>query len=338
MRIGVVNDVALAVEALRRVLATAPEHELAWVARNGAEAVERCAEDTPDLILMDMVMPVMDGVEATRRIMDRTPCAILIVTASVGAHSARIFEALGAGALDVVSTPILDTRGGGGGEALLAKIRVLRHLIGSETRRPAPPRAQTSPASTERELVVAIGASAGGPAALATILSSLPRDFPGAIVIIQHVDAQFAIEMASWLNDQSAIPVRTAREGDHPQAGVALLAGTNDHLIFANARTLHYTSDPQHCSYRPSIDVFFESLARYRKGRAVGVLLTGMGRDGAKGLKALRDAGAYTLVESRATCVVYGMPRAAIALDAAMDVLPLPEIAPRLVQLCAEKG
>jgi two-component system response regulator WspF len=343
MRIAIVNDVTMAAEALRRVVISVPEFELAWVARNGAEAVERCARETPDLILMDLIMPVMDGVEATRRIMAQSPCAILIVATSLDDRSAMVFEALGAGALDVVSVPILGPGGStAGAAALLVRIGMISRLVGGSdvprrwrgpdgTSEERAPRARAG-ASSPRGLVV-IGASAGGPAAVATILGSLPRGFDAAIVVIQHVYVQFAPSLATWLNDQSVLPVRLAREGDRPGAGAALVAGTNDHLVFVSGQTLGYTSHPRDCSYRPSVDVFFESVICHWKEQVVGVLLTGMGRDGARGLRALRDAGAVTIAQDRASCAVYGMPKAAAELDAVAHILPLDRIASRLTGL-----
>lgn len=334
MRIAIVNDVAMAVEAMTRVLAQAPEHQLAWIARDGAEAIAQCARDTPDLILMDIVMPGTDGVKATREIMAHSPCAILLVTATIEARVAKVFEALGAGALDAVKTPILGAAGGAA--ALLAKIATLRRLIEADTRRagkPAPPAAPAVPPTALRETnLVVIGSSAGGPAALATLLGGLPNDFPAAIVLVQHVDEQFTPLMANWLNNQSAIPVRVAREGAHPEPGTALIAGTNDHLVFVNPQTLAYTAEPRAYSYRPSVDVFFHSVVKHWKGNVAGVLLTGMGRDGAKGLKALRDAGVLTIAQDRATSVVYGMPKAAAELGAACEILPVEKIAPRLIR------
>ena len=337
MRIAIVNDVAMAVEAITRVLAEAPEHQLAWIARNGAEAAEHCARDTPDLILMDLVMPEVNGVESTRRIMAVSPCAILLVTASIEGHAGKVFEALGAGALDVVATPILGLDGmAGGAKALLAKIDVIGRLIGIEpARRRKPERIEPPSAALRNDRLVAIGASAGGPAALATILRGLPKDFPAAVVIVQHVDEQFAPQMASWLDGQSALPVRVASEGDRPLAGTVLIAGSNDHLVFLNTRVLGYTPEPRACSYRPSVDAFFESVVRHWQGDVVAVLLTGMGRDGAKGLKALRDAGALTIAQDQSTCVVYGMPKAAAELGAAMEILPIEKVAPRLAEIVA---
>ena len=162
-----------------------------------------------------------------------------------------------------------------------------------------------------------IGASAGGPSAVATILRQLPTDFPAGIVIVQHIDGLFAPTMAKWLNGQSHLPVRIAQDGECPQERTVLMAGSNDHLALRPSRVLTYTAEPTATHYRPSIDVFFQSVRRHWTGPTVGVLLTGMGKDGAAGLKALRDAGALTLTQDRATSVVYGMPKAAAALNAA---------------------
>jgi chemotaxis response regulator CheB len=332
MRIAIVNDLPLAVEALRRVLALQPEHRVIWVAENGAQAVQRCAEQRPDLVLMDLLMPEMDGVEATRRIMAETPCAILLVTASVGANTARVFDAMGHGALDAVDTPALvggDSRASAA--PLLAKIEIIGKLIGdSVPARAVGTRSAAASRATRSQRLVAIGASAGGPAALATLLRGLPADFPAAVVIIQHVDEQFAAGMAHWLGQHSVLPVQVAREGDRPTRGVVLLAATNDHLRLVSSGRLAYTPIPQDYVYRPSVDVFFHSACALWPGDIVGVLLTGMGRDGALGLKALRDQGHLTIAQDQASCAVYGMPRAAVALDAAVDVLPIEAIAPRL--------
>jgi chemotaxis response regulator CheB len=143
--------------------------------------------------------------------------------------------------------------------------------------------------------------------------------------------------MAEWLNRESALPVRVAKEGDRPMAGVVLLAGTNDHLTFKTADRIGYTPEPRDQAYRPSVDVFFESIGELWSGEAVGVLLTGMGRDGAKGLKTLRDKGHYTIAQDQATSTVYGMPKAAASLGAAVDILPLERIAPRLVDTFRHK-
>lgn len=231
----------LAVEALRRALAFEPQHQIVWVASNGAEAVTQCAADTPDVVLMDLLMPVMDGVEATRRIMAESPCAIVIVTVDIEQNVHRVFEAMGYGALDAVNTPALAS--------------------------------------------------------------------------------------------ESKLPVRLARDGEPPIPGQILLAGTNNHIRLLRNGSLVYTAEPRSFVYRPSIDVFFESVANYWRGDAVGVLLTGMGRDGAQGLKQMRERGFLTIAQDQASCAVYGMPKAAAAIDAAVQILSLEKIAPRLAEV-----
>jgi two-component system response regulator WspF len=342
MNIAIVNDVATTAEALRRFVNSEPSYRLAWIAQDGAEAVKKCEQETPDLILMDLMMPVMDGAEATRRIMTQNPCPILVVTSSVDGHSHKIFEALAAGALDVIRTPVIANGGQQEGIATLKfKIDKIGQLLqdgswvdharknglrDSAGRSPAVP------------CLIAIGASAGGPGALATILGALPHDFPGAIIIVQHVNAQFGSLMAAWLDERSTISVRLACDGDRPQPNTALMAGTNDHLVFRNSHTLGYTPEPRSCNYRPSIDVLFESALRNWKGTLAGVLLTGMGRDGAKGLKALQRAGSFTIAQDAATCAVYGMPKAAAELNAANQILPVEEIAKALVTFVSSSG
>ena len=333
MRIAIVNDVPMAVEALRRAVAFEPAHDIVWVASNGAEAVRLCAENTPDLILMDLIMPIMDGVEATRRIMAESPCAIVIVTVDRQQNVHRVFEAMGYGALDVVDTPVLG--GSNPKEAaapLLRKILNIGWLIGQSEKRvktvSTPPRVSGTCAR-----IVAIGSSAGGPAALESLLKDLPKDFNAAIVLVQHVDQVFAAGMAEWLGSSCGLIVRLARDGETPQQGVVLLAGTNHHIRLLKNGTLAYTAEPVNEIYRPSIDVFFESVAQYWNGEAVGVLLTGMGRDGAQGLKLMRQQGFLTIAQDQQSSSVYGMPKAAAAIDAAVEIRPLGTIASRLQEV-----
>jgi chemotaxis response regulator CheB len=338
MRIALVNDVMAAVEAMRRVILSKREHEIAWVAHDGAEALAHCVNDTPDLILMDLIMPGMDGVEATRRIMALNPCAIVVVTANVTGQSARVFEAMGAGALDAVNTPVLERTGTGeGAKALLGKIETIRKLIGADAVKnytaPAQ-RAERSPA-LRRNHLIGIGASAGGPTALAKILAHLPPGFPAPVIIVQHVDPHFAPSLANWLNSQTPLQVRLARGGDRPQAGTVLVAGQDSHLVFASPTRLVYTRHPANCPYRPSIDLFFQSAGQFWLGDVIGVLLTGMGRDGAEGLRALHSRGHHTIAQDRASSAVYGMPGAAAELCAATEILSLDKIGPRLTNIVA---
>ena len=339
MRIAIVNDRPLAVEALRRAVALRPEHDIVWTAKNGGEAVELCAKAPPHLVLMDLIMPEMDGVEATRRIMATTPCAIIIVTESVGANSRRAFEAMGHGALDAVDTPGL-----GAGDPkqsaapLLTKIETVGRMLNQKRGFRHLERNQRARRRGGVDRLVAIGASAGGPAAVATVLRGLPKDFPAAIVVIQHVDQQFAAGMATWLGQQTELTVKVAVEGHRLVPGTVLLAGTNHHLVFKGPDRVGYDVEPREYAYCPSVDVFFQSVSLHWPGEAVGVLLTGMGRDGAVGLRALRNQGHYTIAQDEASSVVYGMPKAAAKLQAAVDILPVDRIAPQLVEIvtCAK--
>jgi two-component system, chemotaxis family, response regulator WspF len=332
MKIGIANDLPLATQLLRRVALLHEGATIAWIARDGVEAVAMCAKDTPDLILMDLVMPNMDGVEATRQIMAKTPCAILVVTTSIDINADRVFGAMGYGALDAVDSPVLGKKDLREAAApLLGHIDRVAQIVASRNRRLVAKAPSRRPqADTYNGRMVAIGASAGGPAALAQILSGLPKEFRAAIVVVQHVDEKFVDGMAGWLNQISPLPVRIAKEGDRPVIGTVLLAGSSDHLEFKTADKLGYSPEPRDTAYRPSIDVFFDSISRKWKGEAAAVLLTGMGRDGAVGLRALRDRGLHTIAQDEKSSAVYGMPKAAAELDAAVDVLPLDQIAPKL--------
>jgi len=334
MRIGIVNDVPMVLELLRRMVSGMPGYKVAWLAQHGTEAILKCSKDTPDLILMDLIMPDIDGAETTRRIMRQCPCAILVVTASVKDNQALAFEALAAGAIDVVKTPevIADmNEESGGNDALRRKMHNISRLIGKNTT-PARPKAKIhSGLPNNGSLLVAIGASTGGPKAVTTVLSALPENFPVAVVVVVHVGEEFAPGMARWMNGITKMPIRPIREGECPKLGETLLAATNEHLVLARDQTLHYTPEPVDYPYRPSVDAFFSSLTRHWRGEAVGVLLTGMGADGAKGLKEMRQNGWHTIAQDEESSVIYGMPKAAAKIGAASKILPLERIGPELI-------
>ncbi len=334
MRVAIVNDTPMAVEAQRRtLLGTGSSHQLAWIAHDGLEAVRCCARDLPDVVLMDLVMPIMDGVEATRRIMAQTPCAILLVTADPKKYVGKVFEAMGAGALDVVATPPVAPGAHPASSPLLLKLETIGRLIGLKAGKSRPPDSiAPGPANAARgcEQLVAIGASAGGPAAVAKILGPLAKNYPAAIILVQHIDESFAHGLVDWLGGQTVLAVRVARPGDQPTPGTVLVAGTGDHLVFTGPATLGYTPHPGDYPYRPSVDVFFESAARSWRGGLLGVLLTGMGRDGASGLKTLRNKGFRTIAQDQATSAIYGMPKQAALIGAAVDILPLDRIGSEL--------
>jgi two-component system response regulator WspF len=336
MRIGIVNDSIMACEALRRVVLSVPGQEVAWIARDGEQAVAMARSDRPDVVLMDLYMPGTDGVEATRRIMGESPCAILVVTATVSGHISKVYQAMGYGALDAVDTPVLGPGGEvAGGAPLLRKIDVIGRLIDKPSPSTSTSLVSTSastsisaplPAPSVQPLLV-IGASTGGPFALAEILAKLPRTLPASVVIVQHVDAAFAPGLGQWLSEQSARKIRLITEGSVLAEGETVLSGSDDHLILGPDRRLHYSPEPRTISYRPSVDVFFSSVAQHWPRPGVAVLLTGMGRDGGEGLLALRRLGWKTIAQDESTSVVWGMPKAAVELGAADQVLPLPQIA-----------
>lgn len=330
MRIAIVNDLALAITSIRRVIEHDGQHSVAWVARDGLDAMARFAADEPDLVLLDLVMPHLDGVQTTKRIRERSRCPILIVTAQAGRASGQIFEAMGYGALDVVNLPVLTGSPAESGRELLQKIARIERLHGGRTApaRPTSPSGSAAPpAARRRPPLIAIGASTGGPKTLATVLAPLPRSLKAAVVVVQHIDAQFAPGLVSWLDGQVALPVRAAEAGQAPQAGTVLIAVSNDHLVLRADGRFAYQAEPVEEPYRPSVDAFFASLVKHWRDPGVAVLLTGMGRDGGKGMLALRRAGWHTIAQDEASCAVYGMPKAAVELGGAVEVLPPEAIA-----------
>lgn len=339
MRLAIVHSSPVVAEVLRQCVLATREHTVLWVAHDGVSAVRLCAQTRPELLLMDVLLPVLDGVQATRQIMAANPCPIVVVTADVNRSSDRVFEAMGAGALDAASLTVKDhTLTPEAAAVLLAKIDTIRRLTGHPPPVSSKHPATTHPASVAatRDQLVAIGASAGGPAALACILSQWPATFPAAVVAVQHVDAHFASGLADWLASHTPLGVRVAAPGESPRPSTVLLAGAADHLVLTSQGRLAYTRRPSGLSFRPSVDVFFKSLVEHWRGELVAVLLTGMGRDGAAGLKLLRDAGHHTIAQDEASSAVYGMPKAAAELRAACETLPLDSIAPRISMILAQ--
>jgi two-component system response regulator WspF len=362
MRVAIVNDVPLITEVLRRIVTSDPGHRIVWTALDGSEAVRRCEKDQPDVILMDLLMPVMNGADATREIMQRFPCPILVVTSTVSGNYTLVCQALGHGAYDAVNTPTLGTKTPReAGAELFAKLALVDKInqrlssgsgvwlkshatntgsnpapspLGNATasRSPGnlspltPPNSAQSIADRVAPLVV-LGASTGGPPALEKILSALPANFPGAVLVVQHIDRDFTPALVNFLSERCQLRVVAAATGDRPLPGTVLVAATNDHLVLKSDRTLTYTRDPLDCPYRPSVDAMFDSLAQNWRHPDVAVLLTGIGRDGAEGMLKLRQQGWLTIAQDEASCIVYGMPRAAAQLGAASRILPLSEIA-----------
>lgn len=336
MRVAIVNDMPLATEALKRLILTNPAYKIAWTAANGDAAIRNCLADKPDVILMDLVMPGISGAETTREIMKKSPCAILVVTATVAGNFKLVNEAMGYGAYDAVETPSINGNTNSASQ-LMAKLvnveRINQRLQATSAASPSPPAkpAYVSPSGSYHTSglppIVAIGSSTGGPAALETILAQLKPTFPAAILVAQHIGEEFASPLVAWLSSRSKLRIRAAQPGQRPESGTVYIAATSNHLILATDGTLQYSPHPIDNPYRPSVDALFNSIADAGCQPRVAVLLTGIGNDGARGLLRLRQAGWHTIAQDEATCVVYGMPQAAAKLGAASRVLPLQDIA-----------
>ncbi|WP_211829433.1 chemotaxis-specific protein-glutamate methyltransferase CheB [Kistimonas asteriae] len=331
MRIGIVEPELVQREKLARLVRDKLGWQVLWEVSNGPAAIRRCLNQKPELILMALTLPGKeDGVAVTRNIMKDNPCAIVIITTAEH-KSAGIFKALSVGALDAVEMP---SDQADSIAHFLSKMKSVRTLVqddefgGTGTSRAGTPARQQVPQNSD--MLIAIGCSTGGPGAVALLLAELPVDLPAAVVIVQHVDEEYASGMAEWLNSQIPMPTRIIQGGEKPEAGTVLLAKTNDHLVMDPTGRLAYTREPVENPYRPSVDEFFCSAGQYWRDRMMAVLLTGMGRDGGRGLLALRRLGYHTFAQNEASCAVYGMPQDAIQRGAADDIMTPQDIGRRL--------
>ncbi|MGH7142714.1 MAG: chemotaxis-specific protein-glutamate methyltransferase CheB [Planctomycetota bacterium] len=372
IRILVVDDSLTVRKRVVEVFGTDPGLTVVGEAEDGQRAIELCREPRPDVITMDMMLPVMSGLAATEYIMAYHPTPILIVSASINRGELhRTYDALAAGAVDVIEKPL-------GGETsntwerdliaavkMVSKIKVITHprarlgkSRGTPLPAPAPLRFGAPPepnptatlgdganqslpawrAGVHPVKLLALGASTGGPAAILQVLKGLPAQFPIPILLVLHIGAPFAAALAEWLGQYAPMPVVYARDGEAlPQRGrPGVWMAPADHHLIVEGGLLRLTETPERFSCRPSVDVLFESVAREFGPRAAGCLFTGMGKDGAQGLLEMRRKGSWTAAQDEASSVVFGMPREAIQLGAAQRVLGLDQFAPALLALAAE--
>jgi two-component system, chemotaxis family, protein-glutamate methylesterase/glutaminase len=342
IRVLVVEDSLTVRRRLCEVLASDPELVVVGEAQDGRTAIELCTSLRPDVVTLDMMLPVMSGLAATEYIMAHVPTPILIVSSSINRGEVfKTYAALAAGAVDVMEKPAGDEAPGAWEQRflstvkLVSRIRVITHVRAklSGLTGMARPRA-VSQSPGQRPTVVAIGASTGGPGALVEVLRGIPATIESPILIVLHINELFGPPFADWLDGQTAHRVAFARDGQALSRGVAM-APPGHHLI-VDGGSLRLTRDLERHSCRPSVDVLFESIAAGMGAVAIGCLLTGMGRDGAAGLLAIRNRGGITIAQDEASCVVYGMPREAVLLDAATRVLPLAEIGPTVATLLGD--
>lgn len=346
IRVVVTEDSAVTRALLTTILEQAPGFELVAAVPDGIAAVDAVTRLRPSVVTMDLHMPRLDGVEATRRIMQETPTPIVVVTASSGVDGQMTYDALAAGALSVVARPVgpSDARFEARRDALLAElrlmaeVRVVRRSGRADLHAPAPSRI-ARPGRPIR--VVAIGASTGGPAVLHRLLADLPRDFEVPILIVQHMSEGFVGGFARWLSTVAPHPVRVARDGDALVAGCVLIAPDSFHLRVKGDGTVRLDGGPPIGGHRPSATALFDSVADAYGDQAIGVILTGMGRDGVDGLVRLHSTGGTTLAQDAASSAVFGMPRAAVeagAVDRVISVSEVGRVIGNLVELGLQQG
>lgn len=403
IRVLIVDDSAFVRKALSTMLQSEPDIEIVGLANNGKEAVEKAAELKPDIITLDVEMPIMNGLEALRIIMEQTPTPVLMVSSVTTEGAEATIEALSLGAVDFISKQSTLTIQQTMRDELVGKVKAITQSVGVKTRISRPSllgglgfrRSTASVAKTEEPTerlslqeriarrrqqsmqeggsassaeassamsapsapptkplhevrvtgrkrpsaghakIVVLGVSTGGPLALHQVVPRLPKDFPVGMLIVQHMPAHFTKSLADRLNTLSHVTVREAQDGDILEPGLVLIAPGGFHMKIAkDQRTIHVTPDPSETLHRPSVDVTAESVVEAFGGHAIGVIMTGMGRDGCAGLKKLNAKGGYVIAQDEESCVVYGMPKAVVDEGIADEVQSLENLA-EAIAACA---
>jgi two-component system chemotaxis response regulator CheB len=348
VRVLIVDDSAVVRQTLTQILSSDPGIEVIATAGDPYVAAERIAEQVPDVITLDIEMPRMDGLTFLKKIMSQRPIPVVICSSLAEEGAQSTLRALEYGAVEIITKPKLGTRQffedsrvtlcESVKAAASARLHALRGMHAVEPKLTAD--AVLSPATSAMvettEKVVVVGASTGGTEALKTLLEALPADSPG-IVIVQHMPELFTRAFANRLDGLCAVSVKEAETNDSVLRGRALIAPGNHHLLLKRSGARYYVEvrdGPLVCRHRPSVDVLFRSAARYAGQNAVGVIMTGMGDDGARGLLEMKQAGAFTIAQDESTCIVFGMPKEAIKLNGVSRVLPLPSIAGGILNCC----
>ncbi len=341
IKVFIADDSPIAVHMITRILESDDGIKVVGTANNGKQALIAIKRYCPDVVCTDLHMPVMDGLELIRCLMVEQPLPILVVSVSVGKGSEdNVFELLKAGAVDVFSKPRAGFRPDSVESIalrervrLLAGVRVFRkHLHAVRTTKPS----TVALRSRHRPEILAIGASTGGPQSLELLLAGLPVDFPLPILCVQHISTGFLDQLIDWLDQSCKLKVLRAVHGILPRSGGVYFAPEGTHLRLGCQGRLYLDGVAPEGGHRPAVNVLFRSVAKNYGPRAIAVLLTGMGRDGADGMLSVAHDGGVTIAQDKASCVVFGMPKEAITLGAAKQVLPLAEIGPALVELASQ--
>ena len=354
IKVLIVDDSAVVRQSLEEILNSSPRIEVIGTAADPFRAAEKIKRQLPDVITLDVEMPRMDGITFLNKIMTQHPIPVVICSSLAGSGSETALRALEEGAVDIIAKPRM------GAKKFLeeSKIRIIDAVkaasvskINKQKRRrpPAaemvvqpkltadavmPPPSSKAMAQTTEKIAV-VGASTGGTEALREFLMELPLDSPG-LVIVQHMPENFTAAFATRLDGLCKVTVKEAKDGDSVITGQALIAPGNKHTLLKRSGARYYVEvadGPLVCRHRPSVDVLFRSAARYAGKNAVGIIMTGMGDDGSRGMKELHDVGAYNIAQDEATSIVFGMPKEAIKIGAVDKVLPLPSIAGTLVRV-----
>lgn len=347
----IVDDSALVRNALSEVLTSDPEIEIMAMAQDPIIAASKMRNEVPDVIILDVEMPRMDGITFLKRIMAQHPIPVIICSALVTQGSQTALSALESGAVEVIEKPNLGTKKffeeskiricDTVKAAAMVKVTVRKYVksikvspkLTADAILPGP---SCKAMEITTETVIAVGVSTGGTEALRVLLERLPRDMPG-MVVVQHMPAHFTKAFANRLDKACLVSVKEAENNDTVLCGQVLIAPGNRHMLLKRSCAKYYVEvreGPLVSRHRPSVDVLFRSAARYAGKNALGVIMTGMGDDGAKGMLEMKQAGAYNIAQDKASCVVFGMPNEAIKLDAVNSILPLDKIADALLKKC----
>lgn len=341
VRVLIVDDSAFIRRVVGDILAKDPEIQVIGTARNGKEALEKVSDLEPQVITLDVEMPIMDGLETLEKLMVQKPVAVIMLSAHTEAGTEITLRALELGAVDFVLKPQKAADVKELAQILPEKIKAAARIpprrlcLGKSCRENVPAPLLSGDAGPFE--VVAIGTSTGGPAALQQVLTRLPADLPAGIVVVQHMPPGFTAALARRLNDLAALEIKEAQENDIVSPGVALIAPAGKQMVVERKGNMVRTHLMEEGGiptiFKPSADVLFISVAAVYGKRSLGVILTGMGNDGVRGLKAIKEQGGMVLAQDEETSIVYGMPRAAVEAGLADKVLPLPAIAGEIVAL-----